>query len=86
MGVKGEVSRNDVMFIPFSHLATGLSLLVSSQLALPSVSRLWTSEREGSRCAVAWHDHRSDRPAAAKRKAGSGRQASASIQIVTFGP
>ena len=53
------------MFIPFSHLATGLSLLVSSQLALPSVSRLWTSEREGSRCAVAWHDHRSDRPAAA---------------------
>jgi hypothetical protein len=74
------------MFIPFSHLATTLSLLVSSQLALPAVSRLWASDREGGRCTAAWNDHRSDRPAAARRQAGSGRQASPSIQIVTFGP
>jgi hypothetical protein len=74
------------MFIPFSHAATALSLMVSSQLALPSISRIWASEREGSRCTAAWHDHRAGRPVAAKRKAGSGRQASASIQIVTFGP
>jgi hypothetical protein len=74
------------MFIPFSHLATTLSLLVSSQLAMPSVSRIWASERDGNRCSLAWHDHRPDLPAPAKRKASSGRQASTTIQIVTFGP
>ena len=74
------------MLIPFSNFATALSLLVSSQLALPSVSRIWTSERDGNRCSLAWHDHRSDRPAPASRKAGSGRQAPPSIQIVAFGP
>jgi len=74
------------MFSPLSHIAATFSFVLSSQLALPSISRIWVSKADDRSCSSAWHDHRADRSVPAKRKAGSGRPSSSSIQIVSFGP
>jgi len=86
MGVKGQASRNDAMLTPFAHIATALSFFMSGQLTLPTVSRAWVSEPAAQRCTSKSHKHWNKQPASAEPGTGTGRPASRSIQIVSFGP
>jgi hypothetical protein len=74
------------MFIPFAPAATALTLLVSSQLPLQTLSRAWLGTQSTHRCTSSSHQGWSHRPAQKKEKGTSGRDASRSIQIVSFGP
>jgi hypothetical protein len=73
------------MFTPLTHVATALSFFASAQLALPPISRMWVREPT-HRCSSASHERFGDKPVARKTKSTSGRSASPSVQIVTFGP
>jgi hypothetical protein len=73
------------MFTPFAHAATALSLFMSAQLTLPSVSRAWVSEPT-HRCSSASRDQWNDKAVPRKAKATGGGSASRTVRIVTFGP
>jgi len=74
------------MFTPFAHAATALSLFMSAQLTLPSVSRIWVSEPT-HRCSSASQSQWNDRAVPKKAKVtGGGGSPSRTVRILTFGP
>ena len=73
------------MLTPFAHAATALSLFMSAEFTLPSVSRIWVSE-PAHHCSSASHEQRNDRAVSRKAKATGGGSPSRTIQILSFGP